>query len=314
MPTLVETRGVELDTSPVDDRINSFPLKTRDDARRACDVVFERTCAKAAFVDPGTTWRFMDFEGYFTLEVEVFHDAIVIQDIEITQPRDWDLGCFVVWYDGYKHLFRVPIGDGPVNYLADTRTREAAFDGRLTHLLLRLFENTAQTAHRRQLASVEFDHFFKSQGRLSNKLDRIVFEKISHSLFVTDGTRSREEIDLFMKSLSMSDLLQFRGDSDHSFLHLLESHLATTWPAALHPTLMCTELMRRTGNARAVLSDIDIGVIMGAILYGSVARRVSDASSLRHCIGAAMRSLAQGTPTAGAILAARTPMAQHVSS
>lgn len=296
---LVETRTIELDTSPIDGILQSFPPRTRWDAERACRAVYERTCQKVVFVDDGTTWRFLDFENYFTLEVEMFCDAVVIHDIEITLPRDATLGAFVVWYDGHRHHYRVPIGDGPANFLGDPGHREAACDLALTHLLLSLESRIETKTERRSdlIANI----------CLSTDGSDMVFNNIRRHMSNSPGRHRRVDTK--------------RCADDGMQLFLLSPELAGRPAMMLDPAIMITPMIERYPAARSLphrsnragrstspaghpasASDIDIGTVMAALVYGTAARRIADPTGCARWIGNTMRTFVERTPAAEALL------------
>jgi hypothetical protein len=290
MNTLVGTLGIQLDMSLVEGRLQSFTPRTRRDAIEACKAVFERTCAAAVYIDPGTTWRFLTYEGYFTIEAEAFHDCVVIHDIEIAKPRDYSLGAFVVWYDNSLDFHRIPASEGPVNHLADRRSREKAFDDALTHLLIRLCAQPSPPRDRSSAPIIRMGSFPGADDREACTLNRIAFDPIARLLGEEAHHRGSSERILVMAALGDGERAALSARPESSLLQLLHRDDASSRPTPRCGAVTCRDLFG-AGGWETPITATDIGVVIGALLFGTAAGRLVDPGVLRPRISRAMRTL-----------------------
>lgn len=268
MTILVETRGVELDMSLIEGRLQSFTPQTRQDAVRACQAAFARTCAAARYIDPGTTWRFWTYQNYFTIEVEAFHDAVVIHNVEITRPRDYDLGAFVIWYDNSLDFYRIPTGDGPRNHLADVRAREAATEATRVQLLPSLHPPAVnrQSTDRERAT----DRLAGSHQSWLHAFDTLAAKDA--------GGRTRGH-----------------GAGPANFAHLTSFHITRQQGSAARRRVhTCRD--RVSGNPDdAVITEAEICAVIAALLIGTATRRIADRDARQPLLDHGMSSLMQST-------------------
>jgi len=296
MNTLVGTLGVQLDMSLVEGRLQSFTPQTRRDAIDACKAVFERTCAAAVYIDPGTTWRFLTYEGYFTIEAEAFHDCVVIHDIEIAKPRDYSLGAFVVWYDNSLDFHRIPASEGPVNHLADRRSHEKAFDDAFTHLLIRLCAQPPRSRDRSTAPIIRVDSFPGADDNRACASNQIAFDPIGRLLGKEAHHRRSNERILIITAFGAGERAALSARPVSSLLQPLHLHHASSRPTPRRGAVTCRDLFGAGGRETPV-TVTDIGIVIGALLFGTAAGRLVDPGVLRPRISHAIRTLMHGSRT-----------------
>lgn len=294
MNTLVGILGVQLDMSLVEGRLQSFTPRTRRDAIEACKAVFERTCAAAVYIDPGTTWRFLTCEGYFTIEAEAFHDCVVIHDIEIAKPRDYSLGAFVVWYDNSLDFHRIPASEGPINHIADWRSREKAFDDALTHLLIRLCVQPSRPRDPSTAPIIKMDSFPGADDNRVCASNQITFDPIGRLLGEEAHHRRSNERILIMTAFGDRGRAALSAHPESSLRQLLHLHNASSRPTLGRGAVACRDLFGAGGRETPV-TERDIGIVIGALLFGTAAGRLVDPGVLRPRISHAIRTLMHGS-------------------